>query len=219
MKRLESSSSEGSGTVYQPDLREHLGKEQGQENNKKERDKKEKDSGVGEESAERVSELLEEYYHGLEDLPWNLNSLEQSLYLSLPQRIKAALLCNLAGQYGIWTFHNNFLPCRLMSYLFLPYTLPATAIVTLCYRLVCWMRQILQKAVRMLTDMMWTMRRLSVFSMLHLKRHLSSRSNYSLTSRRSPSTHNSALSASSCPPSTAPTLRAPNLHPLTSSST
>ncbi|XP_036425487.1 uncharacterized protein LOC118807561 isoform X3 [Colossoma macropomum] len=197
MKRLESSSSEGSGTVYQPDLREHLGKEQGQENNKKERDKKEKDSGVGEESAERVSELLEEYYHGLEDLPWNLNSLEQSLYLSLPQRIKAALLCNLAGQYGIWTFHNNFLPCRLMSYLFLPYTLPATAIVTLCYRLVCWMRQILQKAVRMLTDMMWTMRRLSVFSMLHLKRHLSS----------------------SCPPSTAPTLRAPNLHPLTSSST
>ncbi|KAL6457799.1 hypothetical protein MHYP_G00330290 [Metynnis hypsauchen] len=172
MKYLESLSSEGNGTVYQSDLREHLGKEQTEEYDDIERDEKEKDSGVGEESAERVSELPEEYYHGLEDLPWNLNTLEQSVYLSLPPWIKAALLCNLAGQYGIWTFHNNFLPCRLMSYLFLPYTLPATVIVSVCYRLVCWTRHILQKAVRVLTDMMG---RLPVFSMLHLKKHLLSR--------------------------------------------
>ncbi|KAL7891583.1 hypothetical protein AOLI_G00010590 [Acnodon oligacanthus] len=91
MKYLESSSSEGNGTVHQSDLRERLGKEQKGEYDDKERDEKEKDSGVGVESAEGVSELPEEYFHGLEDLPWNLNSLEQSVYLSLPQWIKAAL--------------------------------------------------------------------------------------------------------------------------------
>ncbi len=34
------------------------------------------------------TELPEEYYHGLEDLPWNLNSLEQLLYISLPAWIQ-----------------------------------------------------------------------------------------------------------------------------------
>lgn len=34
------------------------------------------------------TELSEEFYHGLEDLPWNLNSLEQLLYISLPAWIQ-----------------------------------------------------------------------------------------------------------------------------------
>ncbi|KAI4902989.1 hypothetical protein NFI96_012026, partial [Prochilodus magdalenae] len=251
MKHL---ASEGNGTVHQVNLREHLEKEKTHENNNKERD-------VGEENEEPVPELPEEYYHGLEDLPWNLKSLEQSLYLSLPQWIKAALLCNLAGQYGIWTFHNNFLPCRLMSYLLLPYTLPATVTVSVSYRLLCWMRQILGKAASVLTDMVRALGLLPIFFMLHMKRLLLSRryesktkvsfwsfslalpclvlssfaytpfkssssspscfalcatvlfwppfgtSNYSPASRGSSSTHNSARSVSSCPPSTVPTLR------------
>ncbi len=34
------------------------------------------------------TELPEQYYHGLEDLPWNLDSLEQLLYISLPAWIQ-----------------------------------------------------------------------------------------------------------------------------------
>lgn len=46
--------------------------------------------GKGERSEEikMDTELPEEYYHGLEDLPWNLNSLEQLLYISLPAWIQ-----------------------------------------------------------------------------------------------------------------------------------
>ncbi|KAK2889535.1 hypothetical protein Q8A67_014910 [Cirrhinus molitorella] len=88
------------------------------------------------------AELPEEYYHGLEDLPWNLNSLEQFVYISLPTWIQRALLCNLAEQFGIWTFHNNILPCRLISYTLLPYTLPATAVISFIYRFLCWVKKI-----------------------------------------------------------------------------
>lgn len=34
------------------------------------------------------TELPEEYYHGLEDLPWNLNLLEHLLYISMPAWIQ-----------------------------------------------------------------------------------------------------------------------------------
>ncbi|XP_016312781.1 uncharacterized protein LOC107666133 isoform X2 [Sinocyclocheilus anshuiensis] len=88
------------------------------------------------------TELPEEYYHGLEDLPWSLNSLEQLLYISLPAWIQRALLCNLAERFGIWTFHNNFLPCRLISYTLLPYTLPASAVISFIYRFLCWVKKI-----------------------------------------------------------------------------
>ncbi|XP_016143195.1 uncharacterized protein [Sinocyclocheilus grahami] len=88
------------------------------------------------------TELPEEYYHGLEDLPWSLNSLEQLLYISLPAWIQRALLCNLAERFGIWTFHNNFLPCRLISYTLLPYTLPASAVISFIYRFFCWVKKI-----------------------------------------------------------------------------
>lgn len=46
--------------------------------------------GKGERSEEikMDTELPEEYYHGLGDLPWNLNSLEQLLYISLPAWIQ-----------------------------------------------------------------------------------------------------------------------------------
>ncbi|ROL44908.1 hypothetical protein DPX16_9120 [Anabarilius grahami] len=100
--------------------------------------------GKGERSEEikMDTELPEEYYHGLEDLPWNLNSLEQLLYISLPAWIQKALLCNLAEQFGIWTFHNNILPCRLISYTLLPYTLPATTVISFIYRFFCWVKKI-----------------------------------------------------------------------------
>nr|WBO25759.1 patatin-like phospholipase domain-containing protein 2-like [Gymnocypris przewalskii] len=87
------------------------------------------------------TELPEQYYHGLEDLPWNLDSLEQLLYISLPAWIQRALLCNLAERFGIWTFHNNTLPCRLLSYTLLPYTLPASAGITFIYRFLCWVKK------------------------------------------------------------------------------
>ncbi|KAI2663842.1 Patatin-like phospholipase domain-containing protein 2 [Labeo rohita] len=142
------------------------------------------------------TELPEEYYHGLEDLPWNLNSLEQLLYISLPTWIQRvftgdsgvrktlhlsfmrasgqpsitftlitplishllyrrimpgkcfhALLCNLAEQFGIWTFHNNILPCRLISYTLLPYTLPATAVISFIYRFLYWVKKIPHKVL------------------------------------------------------------------------
>ncbi|XP_043098695.1 uncharacterized protein LOC122347459 [Puntigrus tetrazona] len=87
-------------------------------------------------------DLPEECYHGLEDLPWTLNSLEQLLYISLPAWIQRALLCNLAERFGIWTFHNNILPCRLISYTLLPYTLPASAVFSFIHRLLCWVKEI-----------------------------------------------------------------------------
>ncbi|XP_073810961.1 uncharacterized protein [Danio rerio] len=96
---------------------------------------------------EECSELPEEYYHGLEHLPWNLNSLEQLLYVSLPAWIQRALLCNLAEQFSVWTFHNNFLPCRLISYALLPYTLSATALISFIYRFLCWLKTFLQQAL------------------------------------------------------------------------
>ncbi|XP_067229383.1 uncharacterized protein [Chanodichthys erythropterus] len=104
----------------------------------------EEEWGKGERSEEikMDTELPEEYYHGLEDLPWNLNSLVQLLYNSLPAWIQKALLCNLAEQFGIWTFHNNILPCRLISYALLPYTLPATAVILFIYRFFCWAKKI-----------------------------------------------------------------------------
>ncbi|XP_026068871.1 uncharacterized protein LOC113050276 [Carassius auratus] len=91
--------------------------------------------------------LPEEYYHGLEDLPWNLNSLEQLLYISLPTWIQRALLCNLAENFGIWTCHNNTLPFRLISYTLLPFTLPATSVISFIYRFLCWVKKIPQLAL------------------------------------------------------------------------
>ncbi|XP_042614809.1 uncharacterized protein LOC122145355 isoform X2 [Cyprinus carpio] len=88
------------------------------------------------------TELPKEYYHGLDDLPWNLNSLEQLLYISLPAWIQRALLCNLAEQFGIWTFHKNTLACRLISFTLLPFTLPATTVISFIYRFLCWVKKI-----------------------------------------------------------------------------
>ncbi|KAF4112528.1 patatin-like phospholipase domain-containing protein 2 [Onychostoma macrolepis] len=94
------------------------------------------------EADEADNELPEEYYHGHDDLPWNLNSLEQLLYISLPAWIQRALLCNLAERFGIWTFHNNILLYRLISYTLLPYTLPASAVISFIYRFLCWVKKI-----------------------------------------------------------------------------
>ncbi|XP_042582423.1 1-acylglycerol-3-phosphate O-acyltransferase PNPLA3-like isoform X2 [Cyprinus carpio] len=93
------------------------------------------------------TELPEEYYHGLEDLPWNLNLLEHLLYISMPAWIQRALLCNLIERFGIWTFHNNILPCRLISYTLLPYTLPASAVISFIYRFLCWVEKIPHQAL------------------------------------------------------------------------
>ncbi|XP_073707300.1 uncharacterized protein [Garra rufa] len=112
------------------------------ENQINEVEEKRWDKAEPSEEIKAETQLAEEYYHGLEDLPWNLNSLEQLVYISLPTWIQRALLCNLAEQFGIWTFHNNILPCRLISYALLPYTLPATAVISFIYRFLCWAKKI-----------------------------------------------------------------------------
>ncbi|XP_076124544.1 uncharacterized protein LOC143104378 isoform X1 [Alosa pseudoharengus] len=75
-----------------------------------------------------------EYYRRLKDLPWSLPALEQALYLSLPAWVQAALLCNLLGHVVKSDVPGFSFPVRMMSYLLLPYTLPASAIFQLNYR-------------------------------------------------------------------------------------
>ncbi|XP_077056044.1 uncharacterized protein LOC143707180 isoform X2 [Siphateles boraxobius] len=98
--------------------------------------------GKGEQSEEikTDTELPEEFYHGLEDLPWNLNSLEQLLYISLPAWVHRE-------QFGIWTFHNNIFPCRLISYALLPYTLPITTVISFIYRFLRWAKKLPHQAL------------------------------------------------------------------------
>ncbi|XP_056316458.1 uncharacterized protein LOC130231085 [Danio aesculapii] len=142
------------------------------------------------------AELPEEYYHGLEDLPWNLNSLEELLYISLPACIQRVLLCNLAEQFGVWTFHNNFLPCRLISYALLPYTLPATALISFIYRFLCWLKTFLQQALNagkeLKQEVMVNLR----FALTNMGRLLLNRRSRSTGAKTSPS----ALASSSVDP-------------------
>ncbi|XP_048879308.1 uncharacterized protein LOC125747830 [Brienomyrus brachyistius] len=73
-------------------------------------------------------ELLKESYQGLENLRWSLRAVEQAVYLSLPAWIQGALLCNLVAPLGLAGIHNSF-PARLLSYILLPYMLPATIFI------------------------------------------------------------------------------------------
>ncbi|XP_016338049.1 uncharacterized protein LOC107685827 [Sinocyclocheilus anshuiensis] len=117
------------------------------ENKINEEEEKQWDKAEHLEEIKADTELPEEYYLGLEDLSWNLNSLEQLLYISLPAWIQRALLCNLDEQFGIWTFHNNILPCRLISYTLLPFTLPASTVISFIYRFLCWVKKIPHQAL------------------------------------------------------------------------
>ncbi|XP_023655512.1 uncharacterized protein [Paramormyrops kingsleyae] len=73
-------------------------------------------------------EMLKEPYQGLENLCWSLRAVEQAVYLSLPAWIQGALLCNLVAPLGLAGIHNSF-PARLLSYMLLPYMLPATIFI------------------------------------------------------------------------------------------
>ncbi|CAM4628287.1 unnamed protein product [Leuciscus chuanchicus] len=121
------------------------------------------------------TELPEELHHGLEDLPWNLNSLEQLLYISLPAWIQRALLCNLAEQFGIWTFHNNILPFRLISYALLPYTLPTTAVISFFYRFLRRARKLPHQALNAVREFKQEVIKHLRFPLTHLRRLLPNR--------------------------------------------
>lgn len=54
------------------------------------------DSGPPPEGSEADCDLPEEYYHGLEDLPWSLSAVEQALYLSLPAWVHAGVCPTLS---------------------------------------------------------------------------------------------------------------------------
>ncbi|XP_023655513.1 uncharacterized protein [Paramormyrops kingsleyae] len=79
-------------------------------------------------------EMLKEPYQGLENLCWSLRAVEQAVYLSLPAWIQGALLCNLVAPLGLAGIHNSF-PARLLSYMLLPYMLPATIFIFASHRL------------------------------------------------------------------------------------
>ncbi|XP_026111647.1 uncharacterized protein LOC113088897 [Carassius auratus] len=65
----------------------------------------------------------------------------------LKRYLSSALLCNLAERFGIWAFHNYILPCRLISYTLLPYTLPASAVISFIYGFLFWVKKIPHQAL------------------------------------------------------------------------
>ncbi|XP_056126334.1 uncharacterized protein LOC130103996 [Rhinichthys klamathensis goyatoka] len=133
--------------------------------------------GKGEHSEEikTDTELPEEFYHCLEDLPWNLNSLEQLLYISLPAWVQRALLCNLAEQFGIWTFHNNILLCRLISYALLPYTLPTTTVFSFICRFLRWAKKLPHQALNAVREFKQEVIKHLRCALAHLRRLLPNR--------------------------------------------
>ncbi|XP_041743510.2 uncharacterized protein LOC121574907 isoform X2 [Coregonus clupeaformis] len=114
MRNVHSQSSLGSDTDSQPVL-----KEEEEEDVTIEEEEEQKGDVLTD--SELDPELPEEYYHGLEDLRWNLSSLEKAVYLALPPWVQGA---------------------RLLSYLLLPYTLPASIFLHVNYRVLCWLRQV-----------------------------------------------------------------------------
>ncbi|KAK7145184.1 hypothetical protein R3I94_011323 [Phoxinus phoxinus] len=131
--------------------------------------------GKHSEEVQTDSELPEEFCHGLEDRPWNLNSVEQLLYISLPAWVQRALLCNLAEQFDIWTFHNSILPSRLISYALLPYTLPTTALISFIYRFLCWAKKLPHQALNAVREFKQEVIEHLRFALTHLRRLLPNR--------------------------------------------
>ncbi|XP_024239232.1 uncharacterized protein LOC112221289 [Oncorhynchus tshawytscha] len=137
MRNVHSQSSLGSDTDSQPVLKEE--EEEEKVTLEEEKETEEEKEGDVLTDSELDPELPEEYSHGLEDLRWNLSSLEKAVYLSLPPWVQRALLCNLMAKCGV---NNSFFPARLLSYLLLPYILPASIFLHVNYRVLCWLRQV-----------------------------------------------------------------------------
>ncbi|XP_055773917.1 uncharacterized protein LOC129851423 isoform X1 [Salvelinus fontinalis] len=137
MRNVHSQSSLGSDTDSQPVLKEEEEEEEVTLEEEKETEEEKKGDVLTD--SELDPELPEEYSHGLEDLRWNLSSLEKAVYLSLPPWVQRALLCNLMAKCGV---NNSFFPARLLSYLLLPYILPASIFLHVNYRVLCWLRQV-----------------------------------------------------------------------------
>ncbi|XP_039605262.1 patatin-like phospholipase domain-containing protein 1 isoform X1 [Polypterus senegalus] len=74
-----------------------------------------------------------------QDFDWNLEILEQAVYNSLPAWVQGALLFNLVGQEGIFGFLSSSLFLRLLSYCFLPYTLPLFLTYIFSQRILHWL--------------------------------------------------------------------------------
>ncbi|XP_064156201.1 patatin-like phospholipase domain-containing protein 2 [Anguilla rostrata] len=124
-----------------------------QEEEETEREEKEEENnGVEEEEEEEEREVptaVPQKKAGIsgccspspESSGWSLSSLEQALYLSLPGWVQTALLCNLMAQIGLLGFHDTF-QAHLISYLLLPYTLPACIFFHFTCRLLLWLRRV-----------------------------------------------------------------------------
>ncbi|XP_015197563.2 1-acylglycerol-3-phosphate O-acyltransferase Pnpla3-like [Lepisosteus oculatus] len=89
----------------------------------------------------------QEYRDALEDWSWNLSSMEQAVYCSLPAWLQGALLCNLRG------FQNSSVSARLISYLLLPYTLPAVMFFFFSHRLLIKLKDLPEEAFWLWEDM------------------------------------------------------------------
>ncbi|KAG7472143.1 hypothetical protein MATL_G00105470 [Megalops atlanticus] len=112
---------------------------------------------------------------GTESLPWNLISLEQALYPRLPVWVQTALLCNLMAQFGLANVHSTFFPARLISYLLLPYTLPACVFLTFSYRLLLWLRNVPERASWLWQDVRQIVLFFTNITVSSLKRNLTDR--------------------------------------------
>lgn len=87
MRNVHSQSSLGSDTDSQPVLK--LEEEEVTLEEEKEREEEKKGDVLTD--SELDPELPEEYSHGLEDLRWNLSSLEKAVYLSLPPWVQRGM--------------------------------------------------------------------------------------------------------------------------------
>ncbi|XP_066561784.1 patatin-like phospholipase domain-containing protein 2 [Amia ocellicauda] len=84
----------------------------------------------------------EERCDPVDDVSWDLSSLEQAFYHGLPAWIQGALLCNLVVQLGLAGFQNSFFPAHLLSYLLLPYTLPIFVVFSFGQKVLRWLENI-----------------------------------------------------------------------------
>ncbi|NXX85694.1 PLPL2 protein, partial [Urocolius indicus] len=87
-------------------------------------------------SENRVETLKTEAHNDqLKQNPW---PLEQSIFESLPPRLRKALQEACKEQNGFYAQFSKLFPMRVISYLMLPYTLPVESAYSVALRLVNW---------------------------------------------------------------------------------
>ncbi|KAJ8258031.1 hypothetical protein GJAV_G00192380 [Gymnothorax javanicus] len=111
---------------------------------------------------------------GLDSSSWTTNSLEETIYLSLPGWVRAALLCNLMAHIGLVGLQDIFL-ARLISYLLLPYTLPTCIIFDFARRLLLRVRHIMEGIYWLWQDLKHILLLLTNTAVSSLKRNLTDR--------------------------------------------